>query len=186
MVEIENALKTATMDRDTARQALDKEKTAGDRLRKQLSVVLNDLETAKANLAKANQTITGLKAMKPVEPTSQPEGAVPLPLPVVTPSRETGPPEAPPAVPAPQQTGDPASLPVSRQPPENAPVPVEPDGAVTPTPTPQPPTGDPEPQAGLTMPGADTPIASDGSTPITEETLPDVSLESSTAAPAAD
>ena len=67
--EMETALKTTTVNLETAQQTLDKEKAGAERLRRQLSVAMKDLANAKADLASANQAITKLKSTLPAEPT---------------------------------------------------------------------------------------------------------------------
>ena len=100
--EMETARDTAMVTLETARQALDAEKAAVERLRGQLSAVMKDLENTKTDLARANQTITGLKSTVPVEPTPSVETSEPITSPLMAPSSETVLSQDPPPQPAPQ------------------------------------------------------------------------------------
>ncbi len=67
MAEMKTALKTATVNLKTAQQTLETEKAAAHRLRKQISVLTEDLENTQVDLAKANQTITAIKSAGSLE-----------------------------------------------------------------------------------------------------------------------
>jgi prefoldin subunit 5 len=116
IAEMETAVKTATAGLESVQQSLNAEKAAADRLRKQLSVVSSELETTRANLAKANQTITGLKSMQPAESTPAGESGKRVIVPVAPPSATSGTSTELPVQPEPQPTGESVSLPASTQP----------------------------------------------------------------------
>jgi hypothetical protein len=169
MGEIENALKTATVDLKAVQQALETEKAAGNRLRKQLSVVKKDLEKAKANLATADRTITKLKSMPPAESIPALENTPTTSMPI-KPSENGDGVINPLGQPESKLADDPVSPPATTQQPGDAPALNEPEQKEIPTPGAL--ADDPKPQAGHAVPPATAPLSSTVSATVTEETIP--------------
>lgn len=167
--EMKAALETATVDVENVQQALDTEKASANRLRKQLSVVVKDLEKTRANLAAADRTITGLKSMQPAETTPASESSETATTPGNLPPAKSDASQKPTDRPKPQPANEPVSPPVAPPPPEDAPVVNESEGIQIPTKEAQ--TKAPGPQPEKSTPPAAAPIDSGASSPVTEETL---------------
>ena len=102
MEDLEIAHKTVLANLGTVQKSLDAEKSAANKLRKQLSGVMKDLKNTKADLAKANQTIAKLMSTQ-ATPMAAPSAAEPLSSDAAAPiTKETtgdSPPTSPPAPP---------------------------------------------------------------------------------------
>jgi flagellar hook-basal body complex protein FliE len=183
--DMEVSLKTAIDKLEAAQKGLKKENAVTERLRRQLSDVMKNLEKAKAELAAANQTISALRSSAQVQ--SAPKVATPeaTATPIVVPSTKvpssqdpepqsiSQPSESSTVLPAPVSTSENPSTTTAPAPPA---VQHSTDKAV-------PPEQKPET---ATHPAIATPPP-DITTPVTEETIPDPSTASPpAAAPVAD
>lgn len=166
LMEMENALKTATEKLETTQKNLVEEKEAAEKLRRQLAAAMKDLEKIKTDLAGANQTITRLQSSVPTQP---PPGVS------ITGGTTAAPISAPQAVnpsmspPAPGQT--PAAIPVTNSPEVSAP---------------QAPAVKSEASADSAPPPAAAPLPAVSTSPVTEEAISDTVRTAPTNAPAAD
>ncbi|MBC2742026.1 MAG: hypothetical protein HGJ93_02990 [Desulfosarcina sp.] len=175
--KMETALKTATVKLEATQQALDAEKTDAGQLRRQLSVVMKDLDKAKADFTRVNQTLTKLKSKVPAKPAPFVEAPEPVTTPVTTSSEESVLSAEPPPQPAQQQT--------------NPPVPVPPAQAQEPSEipavnAPEPPDVEPEKQVDATPSPATAPPPSNSGPTVIEETITDTPKVPPTAVPAAE